>query len=107
MEKKQIKEGILYLLQQNSSSAADGMGYTLLEIKDFLKLNTVKGYFEDDKQAWKNLKELLSEMEEEGLVEERHFDAGLGGRVDYSIENPGIGMVGKNSKILKDKWKIN
>lgn len=106
MEKEEIIKGILYLLQEGSSSVGDGMGFTLLEIKEYLKLNNVNGYFEESRDSWIKLKKLINGMEEKGLIEERHF--GGEGRVDYSIENPGIEIMEKTDKKvnLKSKWKI-
>jgi len=112
MEKEEIKEGILHLLQRTSSTG-DGMGWTFLEIRELLKINNVKGYFEDTKESWKKLKDLLKEMEEEGLIEERHFGEVLSGRVDFSIEQKGIDWIKKRRKELKhkgirleNKWKL-
>lgn len=104
MKREEIKEAILYLLQ-GTSPTGDGTGHTFLEIRQFLKLNNVKGYFEDNKEAWNRLKELLNKMEEEGLIEERHFGEVLCGRVDYSIEEQGIDLIEKRKK-LEDKWKL-
>jgi|TARA_Y100000310_G_scaffold327336_1_gene393532 hypothetical protein len=105
MDEQEIKEGILYLLE-GSSPTGDGSGYTLLEIRDFLKLNNVEGFFEEGKENWKRLKNLLDEMEEGGLIEERHFGEVLGGRVDFSIENPGNDLIEGKRKSLKEKWKL-
>jgi len=103
MEKEEIIEGILYLLQGDNSNF-DGFGYTLEEVRTFLKFNKV-GEFTD----------FLHEMEQDGLIEERHFDfSGKDlGRIDYSIENIGIKKIEEIKKSLKvrgikleDKWKI-
>jgi len=104
MDKEKIKEGILYLLQRTAPTG-DNMGYIFLEIRKFLKLNNVQGYFEETKKSWKKLKELLDEMGEEKLVEERHFGNVLNGRVDFSIEQKGIDLLTKKQKDLKEKWK--
>ena len=107
MDKEEIKQGILHLLTQSNSSIGDGMGYTLLEIKDFLKFNNVSEYSESDKESWEKIKDLLNEMEEEDLIEERHFGEILSGRVDYSIENKGLQLIKNKDKILKTKWKLS
>lgn len=103
MDKKEIIEGILYLLR-GTSPTFDGSGYTFLQIKEFLKTNNVE---------IKQLKELLKKMENEGLIEERHFDEKYNGRVDYSIEKNGINLIEKIKKelkakgiILDNKWRI-
>jgi len=85
MKNKEVIEGILYLLQEKAPTF-DGMGYTFLQIREFLKLNSIKGYFEEGKEPWENLKSLLREMEENNLMEERHFDESLGGRVDIALK---------------------
>ena len=72
MDKEEVKEGILCLLQ-GTAPTGDSIGYTFLEIKEFLKVNNVQGYFEEGKEHWKKLKDILGEMEEENLIEERHF----------------------------------
>jgi len=105
VDKQEIKEGILYLLE-GSSPTGDGSGYTFLEIRDFLKLNNITGFFEEGKENWKRLKNLLDEMIEAGLIEERHFGEVLGGRVDFSIENPGNDLIKDKRKSLKEKWKL-
>jgi len=94
MKKEEIKEGILCLLA-GESPTGDGSGYTLLEIREFLNLNNIEGYFEENEESGNRLKELLIEMEKEGLLEERHFGEVLKGRVDYSIENPGTEFLKK------------
>jgi DNA-binding HxlR family transcriptional regulator len=53
-----------------------GDGVLFLKLKENLK----------DVLSWKELKLLLMELEEEGLIEERHFDDG---RVDYKLEIKG------------------
>jgi len=105
MDKQGIKEGILYLLEE-SSPTGDGNGYTFLEIRDFLNLNDIVVFFEEGKENWKRLKNLLDEMEEEGLIEERHFGEVLSGRVDFSIKNPGISLIEGKKESLKEKWKL-
>ncbi|MFC1685514.1 hypothetical protein ACFLZZ_00655 [Nanoarchaeota archaeon] len=100
MEKDEIIEGILYLLQFEGELA-----FTLLEIKDFLKLNGIKEYSEDEGH-WRKLKELLVEIENQELIEERHFGKEYHGRVDYSIENPGTQRIKDKQKELKEKWKF-
>jgi hypothetical protein len=96
MDKETIKDGILFLLE--------GDNYTLLEIRSFFKLNKIEGYFEEEKESWRNLKNLLNDMEDQELIEERHFDDG---RVDYSIEQRGIDLIKQKRNKLKSKWNIN
>ncbi|MBS3076874.1 hypothetical protein J4233_01245 [Candidatus Pacearchaeota archaeon] len=109
MEKEEIIEGILYLLQGDNSNF-DGFGYTLEEVRTFLKFNKVGEFKENG-----DLTDFLHEMEQDGLIEERHFDfSGKDlGRIDYSIENIGIKKIEEIKKSLKvrgikleDKWKI-
>ncbi len=101
MKSTAVKEGILYLLQGDSSTF-DGVGFTLEEIIGFLELNGLKM-----KDTIK-LKELLFEMEKEELIEERNFDfSGKNlGRIDYSIMDKGIKLVEKKLEELKKAWKI-
>ena len=68
MEKEEIIEGILYLLQGDNSNF-DGFGYTLEEVRTFLKFNKVGEFKENG-----DLTDFLHEMEQDGLIEERHFD---------------------------------
>ena len=112
MEKEEVISGILYLLQA-SAPTFDGLGHTFLQIKEFLKLNNVKGYFEDEKLSILRLRKLLNGMEEDGLIEERHFEEKYNGRVDYALEQKGIDLIEKNRKEAKvksirldDKWKL-
>jgi|SRR3989344_8336472 len=81
MDNDTIKEGILYLLDHESVDSPDGMGFTFFEIMSFLTLNNLL-----DEGEIEFLKNLLSDMEQDRLIEERYFDDG---RVDYSIENRG------------------
>ena len=112
MEKEEIIEGILHLLQ-GTAPTFDGLGYTYLQIREFLKLNNVQGYSEDEKSSLQRLKQLLREMEENGLIEERHFEEKYNGRVDYALEQKGIDLIEKKRKESKaksikldDKWKL-
>ncbi len=105
MEKEEIIEGILYLLQ--------GTAQTFLQIREFLKLNKIQGYSEDEKSSIQKLKQLLREMEEKKLIEERHFDEKYNGRVDYALEQNGIDLIEKKRKEVKtksikleNKWKL-
>ena len=103
MEKQEVKEGILFLLKEDNASKeinGDGMGYSLLEIKEYLKLNGVKEYIQGQ-DGLKKLQNLLAEMENERLIEKRI----LGGNLyDYSIENPGYLITENNKDTLKEKW---
>src|SRR5687768_663210 len=96
MEKQDVKEGILLLLEGTSPDSADGFGWTFNEIKEYLKLNDIE--YEENA-----LKILLDEMENEGLIEGR-----LSGNTiwDYSIENPGIEIIKEKGKSLNEKWKL-
>lgn len=98
MEREEIIEGILYLLQ-GTSPTFDGRGYTLLQIREFLKLNNVKDYSE----SIGKLRKLLNDMENNGLIEKRHFGEKYHGRVDYGIEQKGIDIIDKKRKELKEK----
>ena len=106
MDEEELIEGILHLLQ-GTSPTFDGSGYTLLQILEFLELNNVK-------TSIKELRNLLIEMDENGLIEERNFDEKHHGRVDYSIDQKGIDLIEKRRKGLKargirldNKWKIS
>jgi len=109
MEEQEIKEGILYLLSHNSD-IGDGLGHTLIEIQNFLEHNDIwkkdKYDQEKNKENWEKIKNLLDEMEKEGLIEERHFGEELMGRVDYSSENLGFELIKDKEKELEAKWKI-
>lgn len=50
--------------------------------------------------SWKELRYLLIELEEEGLIEERHFDDG---KVDYKIEPKGWNFL----KSIQKSAKLN
>lgn len=109
---EEVIEGILYLLQ-GTAPTFDGIGFTYLQIKEFLKINGIKGFFENDKSSILRLRHLLHNMEENDLIEERHFDEKYNGRVDYAIENKGLEVIKdmiKKAKTkgikLDDKWKI-
>jgi hypothetical protein len=106
--KEEIKEGILYLLTHENNDYPDEVkdcGYTLLEIWDFLDLNKVDGYESGSTSAFQNLRKLLYEMEDEDLIEERHFGKEVYGRVDYAIENPGFDFLKKlDESKPKNKW---
>jgi len=112
MEKEEVINGILHLLQVTAPTF-DGLGHTFLQIREFLKLNNVQGYSEDDKSSILRLRELLDEMEEENFIEERHFEEKYNGRVDYALEQKGIELIEKIRKEAKvkgvkldDKWKL-
>jgi len=59
---------------------------------NFLKLAKKLRFKLEVKDNWNKLKIHLFYMEEEGLIEERHFPKGL---VDYSIEQKGIDLYNK------------
>ncbi len=112
MEKEEVIEGILYLLQ-GTAPTFDGLGYTYLQIKEFLKLNKIQGYSKDEKSSLQKLKKLLHEMEENEWIEERHFEEKYNGRVDYALEQKGIDLIERKRKELKvkgikleNKWEI-
>ncbi len=109
MRKEEIKEGILYLLQ-GVSPTGDGVGWTFLEIRRFLRINNIQGYFEETKSSWKRLKEIIEEMKNEGLIEERYFGEELNGMVDFSITQKGIDWIkGRDNELQKQivkKWKV-
>lgn len=96
MEREGIKKCILYLLQ-------DGLGHTFLEIREFLNINSVEGYSDENKGSLEQLKNLFSEMEDNGLIEERHFNDG---RADYAIRQDGIDLIRKKRKKLKREWVL-
>lgn len=112
MEKEEVIGGILYLLE-GTAPTFDGLGYTFLQIREFLKLNKVQGYYKDEKSSLQKLKQLLYEMEEKELIEERYFDEKHNGRVDYALEQKGIDLIEKKRKEaktksikLESKWKL-
>lgn len=80
MDKKEVKEGILCLLE-------DRRGRTLEEIQDFLSANSVSGYSEEESNPI--LKGLLAEMQEECLIEQR-FMADGSDMIDFAIEEDGL-----------------
>jgi len=96
MEKKEIIEGILYMLQ-GATSKFDGRRYKYLQILDFLKANNV---------IVNNLREIIKEIEDKGLIEERHFGKEHDDRVDYSIEQKGIDLIKNKRNELRNKWKL-
>lgn len=75
---RKLKLKILKLLDRSD-------GLTFLELSKALE-----EFRESRKEDRKRLKLLLMEMEDEELIEERHFP---NGRVDYSIENKGINCL--------------
>ncbi|MDP3992561.1 MAG: hypothetical protein U1B79_01275 [Candidatus Pacearchaeota archaeon] len=78
MDNEKIIKDILHLLSKKSVNY-DEMGHTFLEIKDLLKNIEAR-----------KLKQILIDMEDKNLIEERHF---ADGRVDYSIENKGLDLI--------------
>ena len=99
MNNENIRQGILFLLQYENEESPCKDGYTFLEIRDFLKLN-------NNGIDHKELKGILTGMEDHKLIEERHFGNEFSGRVDYSNEPLGIGIVEDSINELKEKWKI-
>jgi len=95
MNTEDIKKGILHFISKPSYNSPDRMGHTILEIKEFLKLNNVEKSIDD-------IKKLLSEMEKEELIEERH----MGKRIDYALENAGIQIIEKFKEEISDKWNL-
>jgi hypothetical protein len=93
---KEIREGIIFLLSHELHES-QFCGWDIEGIMDFFKLNK----FEVKKEE---MIKLLRKMEDEGLLEERHF---LDKSVDYSIENPGMALF-KNMSYpkLEKKWKF-
>jgi hypothetical protein len=102
MNKEEVKKGILHFILQGGGTSADRMGHTLLDIKKFLSINEIDDYSQG-LPSWKRLRLLLLEMEEEGLLEERHFDEG---RVDYVIQEEGCTMVEEERLELGAIWIV-
>lgn len=106
MDRNALKLGILYLLD-TPSRQDNGEEYTFLEIREFLKLNNVTDYHEVDETSWRRLKDLLREMAEEGLIEERHSGTENDEIITYSIEDKGVEMLTTESLAeLTKKWKL-
>jgi DNA-binding PadR family transcriptional regulator len=93
MEKTEVKEGILCLLE-------DRRGRTLEEIQEFLKDNNVAGYFGDDSEA--ALQSLLDDMREEGLIEQRFMEDGAD-TADFAIEDDGLELL-KSMNGTRKRW---
>ncbi len=91
MEKAEVKEGILCLLE-------DGRGRTLEEIQEFLMDNKAAG-FADDAEV---LRPLLDDMREEGLIEQRFMEDGAD-TVDFAIEDDGLELL-KSLDGARKKW---
>lgn len=98
MEKEEIKLGILYLLCINNKYG----GYTLIEIRDFLKDNNIE-------HELRPLRQLLMEMEDEKLILENHFKSDkFDGRVDYTLKNEGFQFMNKkvpDFAAFQSRWK--
>jgi hypothetical protein len=96
MDKKEIKEGIVYLLWRTQGSTFD-------EISDFLSMNKVQGFEEDSPEK---LRILLNEMKEEELIEERFMVDGTD-KVDFALESAGTQILGSEGKghELGRKWR--
>ena len=112
MDKEEIKIGILFLLSNPNDNWPDEQvaesAYTFIEIAEFFKLNDIGDYTLPDSPFWKELRNILEEMEDDGLIEERHFGNNLMGRVDYSLENPGMNLIRKQDEAkLKKKWRLS
>lgn len=91
---KKIKEGILYLLQFDES-------FTLIEIKNYLKLNSID-------VPIRLMKRILEELEDEHFIEERHFRENRDGRVDYCLVGEGDTVLTKRKeeKEMHKFWKL-
>lgn len=91
---KKIKEGILYLLQFDES-------FTLIDIKDYLKLNSID-------VPIRFMKRILEELEDDHLIEERHFGENRDGRVDYCLCGEGDNVLKKRKeeKEMHKFWKL-
>ena len=64
---EKIKRRILELLYESAK------GFTFLEL---FKTLVSDGLIEDSKKSWRGLKLTLMKLEDEGLIEERHFEDG-------------------------------
>ena len=107
ISKEEIKQGILYLLD-TPSIQDNGDAYTFLEIREFLKKNEVTDYHEVDESSWLRLKDLLREMAEAGLIEERHSGIETEEVITYSIEDRGVELLTTDElSDLTNKWKLN
>jgi DNA-binding transcriptional MerR regulator len=93
-EINKIKEGILYLLQFDE-------GFTLIEIKDYLSLNSID-------TPVRLLHRILEELEDSGYLKERHFGNVRDGRVDYAMERMGDNFLDKikKEKEMHKLWKL-
>ena len=97
MDRKEVKEGIAYLLWRTQGSSFD-------EMLDFLGMNGVSGF--GGEGGPENLRALLDEMKAEGLIEERFMVSGSD-RVDFALESAGMEIFGSGEKapVLEKKWK--
>ena len=96
MDRKEVKEGIVYLLWRTQGSTFD-------DILDFLSMNSVQGFEEENPEK---LRGLLEEMKEEELIEERFMVDGTD-RADFALESQGQSILeveGKTPELGK-KWK--
>ena len=75
MDNELIKREILVLLEGED-------GLPLVELHKLLK---EKNLIKNDVR-FRDLRKLLEELEDEGLIEERHFGEDQNFRVDYSLE---------------------
>ncbi len=95
MDKIEIKEGILYLLWRTQGSTFD-------DILEFLSMNKVQG-FEDEEPH--KLRQLLEEMKEEELIEERFMVDGTD-RADFAVGSAGLQtLTDEKTPELGRKWK--
>ena len=94
----------------HDSGIGDGLGHTFLEILAFLEKNGIwkreKYNKKKNIENWNKLKSLLQKMEDEGLIEERHFGRKLMGRVDYALTSKGFKIVEEKRELMKKKWKL-
>ncbi|MDP2925974.1 MAG: helix-turn-helix domain-containing protein [Nanoarchaeota archaeon] len=88
MDEEDIVEGILYFL-------SIGEERNIKDIKDFLLINDF---------AFPNLKNLLKDMEKEGLIEKRKIDNAL----FYDLADNGVNYLKDTGSFseIKEKWGI-
>ncbi len=108
MNKEEIKQGILYLLD-TPLAGGNVEGCTGQQIKEFLKINNIVDHSEDNENSWRRLKDLLREMAEEGLIEEKHPESTTSTeeKILYAIEDEGIAAITEEKRSdLVQKWKL-
>ena len=100
-KKEEVKDIILYLLQYVHPKRYR-YGFTFLDIREFLKNNGIKGYYETGEEYWYKLFNLLLDMSLDGIILERHFEI-YQGRVDYIITQEGLDRLNKHKEILQKR----